>query len=231
MSPPGMPHNMAVMPHEPDPPAPERVLDPVDRISEVLFGLIMVLTFTCTLSAGSCGRGRDPHAGLRRHRMQRRVRPRRWGDVHDNGAVGRAPVRAPSARQGSHPPKRRVRRSPTHFLRSWRRRSTTATSTGSTRRTAELPDPPEPELTRNDWLAAGGVALLVFGSTFPVVIPFIFIDDAVTVLRTSNVVALVMLFTCGTALGRYAGSRPYRTGLMMTALGVVLVTVTIALGG
>ena len=28
----GVPHNMAVMPHEPDPPAPERVLDPVDRI-------------------------------------------------------------------------------------------------------------------------------------------------------------------------------------------------------
>jgi hypothetical protein len=27
----------------------DRVLDPMDRISEVLFGLIMALTFTCTL--------------------------------------------------------------------------------------------------------------------------------------------------------------------------------------
>jgi hypothetical protein len=28
---------------------PDRILDPMDRISEVLFGLIMALTFTCTL--------------------------------------------------------------------------------------------------------------------------------------------------------------------------------------
>src|SRR5262245_44031918 len=31
------------------------VLDPVARISEILFGLIMVLTFTCSLSAGEAG--------------------------------------------------------------------------------------------------------------------------------------------------------------------------------
>jgi hypothetical protein len=28
----------------------KRVLDPIDRISEVLFGLVMVLTYTSTLS-------------------------------------------------------------------------------------------------------------------------------------------------------------------------------------
>ena len=28
----------------------KRVLEPIERISEVLFGLIMVLTFTCTFS-------------------------------------------------------------------------------------------------------------------------------------------------------------------------------------
>ena len=33
-----------------------RVLDPVDRISEVLFGLIMALTFTGSLSAAESGR-------------------------------------------------------------------------------------------------------------------------------------------------------------------------------
>ena len=33
----------------------KRVLEPVDRISEVLFGLIMVLTFTGSLSVAESG--------------------------------------------------------------------------------------------------------------------------------------------------------------------------------
>ena len=34
----------------------KRVLEPSDRIAEVLFGLIMVLTFTGSLSAAEAGR-------------------------------------------------------------------------------------------------------------------------------------------------------------------------------
>src|SRR3982751_4327811 len=34
----------------------KRVLDPIDRVSEVLFGLIMVLTFTGSLSVAGAGR-------------------------------------------------------------------------------------------------------------------------------------------------------------------------------
>jgi hypothetical protein len=34
----------------------QSALDPIDRISEVLFGLIMVLTFTGSISIGSDGR-------------------------------------------------------------------------------------------------------------------------------------------------------------------------------
>src|SRR6188768_4582308 len=33
----------------------KRVLDPIDRVSEVLFGLIMVLTFTGSLSVAEAG--------------------------------------------------------------------------------------------------------------------------------------------------------------------------------
>src|SRR6185503_8323320 len=38
------------------PGGPKRVLDPGERIAEVLFGLIMVLTFTGSLSAAEAGR-------------------------------------------------------------------------------------------------------------------------------------------------------------------------------
>src|SRR5215203_3650828 len=34
----------------------KRVLEPIDRVSEVLFGLIMVLTFTGSLSVAEAGR-------------------------------------------------------------------------------------------------------------------------------------------------------------------------------
>ena len=38
------------------PASSKRVLDPIDRVSEVLFGLIMVLTFTGSLSVAEAGR-------------------------------------------------------------------------------------------------------------------------------------------------------------------------------
>ena len=34
----------------------DRPLEPVERISEALFGLIMVLTFTCSISVGEAAR-------------------------------------------------------------------------------------------------------------------------------------------------------------------------------
>src|SRR5262245_28752590 len=33
-----------------------RILDPIDRVSEILFGLFMVMTFTGTLSVATAGR-------------------------------------------------------------------------------------------------------------------------------------------------------------------------------
>jgi VIT1/CCC1 family predicted Fe2+/Mn2+ transporter len=91
--------------------------------------------------------------------------------------------------------------------------------------------PERPELSRDDWLAALGIFLLVFLSTFPVVIPFLFFNDAKLALRASNGIAIVMLFACGCALGGYAGRRPWLTGLLMVLLGGGLVGIAMALGG
>ena len=52
-------------------------------------------------------------------------------------------------------------------------------------RLMQLPEPPEPTLAKDDWLGAAGVALLVFLSTLPVVIPFAVLRDA-TVARESR---------------------------------------------
>lgn len=100
------------------------------------------------------------------------------------------------------------------------------------RRLKELPDLPDrARLSKEDWLGFLGVFLLVFLSMFPVVIPFIFMKDALLALRVSNAIAIVMLFLTGYAFGRIAGRRPWLRGLAMVALGCVLVGITILLGG
>jgi VIT1/CCC1 family predicted Fe2+/Mn2+ transporter len=71
----------------------------------------------------------------------------------------------------------------------------------------------------------------VFVSTFPVVVPFFFVEDARTALRISNAIALVMLFLLGYAAARQTGGRPWRFGLAMVLLGSVLVAAIVALGG
>ena len=73
--------------------------------------------------------------------------------------------------------------------------------------------------------------LLVFVSTFPVAIPFIFMHDAGPALRVSNAIAIVLLFILGYAFGRGAARNPWVMGISMVALGAILVGMTMALGG
>ena len=63
------------------------------------------------------------------------------------------------------------------------------------------------------------------------VLPFVFLSAPYTAMRVSNGIAVAMLFGCGWRLGRYTNGRPLRFGLSMVLLGVVLVAVTLALGG
>ena len=98
-------------------------------------------------------------------------------------------------------------------------------------RLQQIPEPALPQLKKSDWLGALGICILCFISTFPIAIPFMFIGDAKLALRTSNAVAIAMLFLCGYVFGRYAGFRPVATGLWMIAVGGALVGVAIALGG
>ena len=99
-------------------------------------------------------------------------------------------------------------------------------------RLRELPEPPErARLRTDDWLGALGVFLLVFLSTFPVAVPFIFMQDAVRAMRLSNAIAIAMLFVAGVAYGRCVGRSPWGFGMGMVVLGGILVALTMALGG
>ena len=103
---------------------------------------------------------------------------------------------------------------------------------GMRARLARLPEPPpHARMTKEDWTGAAAVFLLVFLSTFPVVIPFIVMRNAMPALRVSNAIAVAMLFMTGYTYGRLTGYRPVGMGIAMVVLGMALVGITMALGG
>ena len=211
----------------------KRVLEQHERISEVLFGLIMVLTFTGSLSVAEAGRGevRTMLIGALGCNIA-------WGIIDgvlylmgclaDKGrnlmtyrAVRKAtdPQKAQQLIAGALPPLVASILQPAD-LETMRERL------------LKLPEPPErARLSRSDWWGALGVFLLVFLSTFPVTIPFIFMQSAMTAMRLSNAVAIAMLFITGVAYGRCVGRSPWVFGISMVVLGSVLVALTMALGG
>jgi hypothetical protein len=210
-----------------------RVLDPIDRVSEVLFGLIMVLAFTGSLSVAEAGRDdvramligalgcnlawgvidamlylmgglADKGRGLMTFRTVRKAGNLHTAQLHLADALPPvvASILAPAE------------------LETMRQRL------------MQLPEPPaRARLTKDDWLGAIGVFLLVFLSTFPVVMPFIVMRTAGPALRASNAIAIVMLFLTGWAFGRITGHHPWLVGLVMVVLGATLVGMTMALGG
>ncbi len=211
----------------------KRVLDPIDRISEILFGLIMVLTFTGSLSVTESGRDdvRTMLIGALGCNLA-------WGIIDGafylmgclaeksrNLATYRA-VRATADPQAAQrlladalPPLVASILQPEEFQ-------------AMHRRLVDLPAPPlRAHLHREDWLGACGVFLLVFLSIFPIAVPFIFMTDIGPALRVSNGVAVALLFVVGFAFGRMTGRRPWATGIAMVVVGALLVALTIALGG
>jgi VIT family len=86
-------------------------------------------------------------------------------------------------------------------------------------------------ITREDWYGAAVSFVLVVISSIPAAIPFLLIDDARLALRVSNAVLVALLFFTGYWWANYTTSRPWRAGLAFLFIGVLLVVAAIALGG
>ncbi len=211
----------------------KRVLDPYDRVSEVLFGLIMVLTFTGSLSIAEAGR-----EDIRTMLIGALGCNLAWGII--DGVLylmgclaekGRGLLTLKAVRKATDPAKaqRLIAEALPPVMASVLQQAELETMR---QRLNELPDLPErARLHRDDWRGALGVFLLVFLSTFPVVIPFLLMKNALLALRISNAIAIAMLFLAGCAFGRVTGRHPWAMGLSMVVLGGLLVGLTMALGG
>jgi VIT1/CCC1 family predicted Fe2+/Mn2+ transporter len=209
------------------------VLDPTDRFSEVVFGVVMAMTFTGTVSVSGAGEqdlrdllyaavGCNLAWGIVdavmyvvtslaergwSHRLERAI-----GEAKDADA-GRRIV-------AENLPSGLAAVLPARVLEELR----TAIAGG-------LRGAPRPRVTRRDLAGAVGVFALVVVGTLPVTLPFVFVSDVALALRVSQGVGLTMLFLSGSALGHYAGFGAWRSGFTMLAIGIVLVGLVVALGG
>jgi len=207
-------------------------LSPVERTSEVLFGLIMVMTFTGSVAVAAGGR--------------EEVREILWAALGCNlawGIVDAAMYLMAALTQQARGSAmiQAVRR--THEAADAHRLISAALPQGLSellderefealrRRLTEMPEPPGARLTRDDFMAALGVLLLVFLSTFPVVLPFLVVKNTRWALHLSHAVALTMLFGAGWLLGKHAGRAGWQIGAAMVILGLLLATLTLVLGG
>lgn len=87
-------------------------------------------------------------------------------------------------------------------------------------------------INREDFAGGLGIALIAFLAALPVVLPLLLVDFNPTLaVRTSNVVAFGMLFCMGFRWGRYTGVSSWKTGLSLMLVGVVMMLIAIPLGG
>jgi VIT1/CCC1 family predicted Fe2+/Mn2+ transporter len=212
----------------------QRYLDPADRLGEVLFGLIMALGFT-----GAVRLGRDEAdnqallIGIAGCNLA-------WAIVDgvmfvlaalfERGRTARVirdVVRAPTEEAALHRLETELD-GPLLSLTTAeeRRRIACAALTLAHRATAE-----RPAVHPDDLLGGVAVALIIVLATLPVVIPFLLVADPNIAVRVSNSVALAELFLVGAWWGREVGGSPLRIATGLTLVGVVLVLITIALGG
>ena len=210
---------------------PASVLDPIDRSSEAIFGVLMAVTITGSLSAATAG-AQEIHtmmltalgcnlawgltdavmylvAAATEH-SRTAMQLRRLGDTTDLRAAHRAVADL-------------LPRSVADGLRD--------DTLEEIRRLLIALPLPRRALAPQDYVAALGVFALVVLVTFPVVVPFLFIRDVPTAMRVSNAVALAVLYAYGHVLGKFAGGTAWRTGLVIAAIGVGLIAVIMALGG
>lgn len=212
---------------------PKETLDPFDRMTEVVSGVIMVITFTGSLSVVHAGRddvrallvgviGCNAAWGIvdaiiylmgRLSENGQNLKTHRAVLTADNPAAARQLI------SDALPPAMAAVIGPDE-LENMRVRL------------KELPEPPSrPTLSKDDWVGALVIFFLVLFVTFPLVIPFLLVQDAKTAVRLSHSIAIVTMFAAGHRYGHLEGVNPLRTGFVMVLIGAVLAAVTIVLGG
>jgi hypothetical protein len=214
-----------------------RYLDPATALAEILFGLIMTLTFTLGAGLLIDDEGR---AGARELLIAVIGCNVAWGII--DGALflvgqlfdrGRLQRLGRSIRRASNQPAAvaLVAAELNPLLGTvLSPREASALYNRIADNVASKPEA-DAQITRDDWLGAAVSFGLVVISSIPAAIPFMLIDDARLALRVSNAVLVTLLFFTGFWWARYTTAKPWQAGLAFLVVGIGLVAAAIALGG
>jgi len=215
----------------------DRYLDPASSLGEILFGLIMTLTFT--LGAGILVED-EGRAGARELLIAVLGCNLAWGIIDaafylvdqwfDRGRRQRLGLRVRATtddRAAAALVADELDEVVGNVIGAAERAELYARIVAVLRTTSV----PRATIKRSDLLGAFTSFWLVVLGTAPAAIPFVIFDDARLALRVSNAVLLAMLFVTGYLWARHAVGKPWRVGLGFLVGGTVLVAVAIALGG
>lgn len=212
--------------------ASQTALDPVYRASEVIFGLLMAMSFIGSISVATDGREEvrtllvaalgcnlawglvDAVMLLVAVKTEKRRNRVLLEKLHGNSdhAAGRAAV-------ADELPNAMAKSLGNDGLELLRQRLAASAPAVSSR------------LSGRDFGDAFVVFLLVVLSTFPLVIPFMVFDETTRALLWSRLVAVGMLFLAGALLARYSGGNALVHGIVMATIGALLMAAIMALGG
>jgi hypothetical protein len=213
-----------------------RYLEPAERLNEILFGLIMVLTFTLTagLTVG------DGPEAVRELLVATLGCNLAWGIIDgamylmatllDRSRRLRAVAKvkaAPDEATAFAEIERAIEGALTSLATEEERDRLYRTIYGVVRRAPET----RARLRKEDFYGALASGVLVVLSTLPAAVPFLFVDEPWRALRISNLLLVSLLFVVGHQWGKEAHASPWRAGFAFLAAGVLLVAVAIALGG
>jgi hypothetical protein len=213
-----------------------RYLDPASRLGEILFGLIMALTFT--LGAGlTVDEGR---AGVRELLIAAIGCNLAWGIIDavmyimncltvrtGKMRLVEAIQRAPNTEAGVRLIQDEIEPELQELLGPEQSESL---SRSILPHVARAPVAGK-RLTKEDLHGAFACFWLVFVSPLPAAVPFLVFSEPRFALRISNLVLIALLFVAGYKWAKYTGTHPVATGSAMVVIGLALVGIAMLLGG
>ena len=207
------------------------VLNPIERASEAIFGVLMAMTFTGSLNAATAGReeigtmlltaiGCNIAWGLTDAVMYlvAAVVEKRRGATLLRNVRETADIQAAHRLIADELPERLAVSAQEGTLEAIRKALVAATESTT-------------GLAARDYKAALGVCGIVVLATFPVVVPFVFTRNVYAAMRVSNGLAVATLYAYGHLLGKYSGGKAWHYGVGVAAVGMALVAIIMALGG
>lgn len=221
-----------------------RLLDPIDRLSETIFSVLILLTFT--LAYRIINLGADPYAPITPEYLIDLVMAAlgatmAWGFIDgviyallavlERGEKHRLLARIQGAadeEEGVAAIAEELDYVLEPITKDEQRRNLYVDVLDHLRDSRPQPV----TLTREDFFGGLGCILVAVLAVLPSLAPLVLLRDHYWIaLRASNMISIGVLFVTGYQWGKYSGSNPLKIGLLLAAIGVTLAAIAIPLGG